>query len=164
MSNRSKKIFLALSIVIPFLLYCAYYYGMMIKNAPYKFSEFESLTFNYGTGDSLINQYNSKTTYFQYLDDRDSLIKTKVKLNKADLIHLHRRAASLGFWDFPSEIVNTEKSNAPRYVIELSYERKSKRVLIDMGYNGNPKLKDAARRLIQEINVTLNNAQDRMPK
>lgn len=164
MSNRSKKIYLALSIVVPFLIYCFYYYGMMIKNAPYKFSEFESLTFNYGLGDSLVNQYNSKTAHYQYLTESDSLIVTKVKLSKNDLLYLHRKAASLGFWDFPSEIVNTEKSNAPHYLIELNYERKSKKVLVDLSYNGNPKLLDAARRLIQEITTTLNNAQSRMPK
>ena len=77
MSNKSKKIFLALSIVVPFLLYCFYYYGMMVKNAPYKFSEFESITFKYGLGDSLINQYSSTTNTYQYLNEKDSLIKKK---------------------------------------------------------------------------------------
>ena len=93
MSTKSKKIFLALSIIIPFLIYCFYYYGMMVKNAPYKFSEFESLTFKYGLGDSLVNQYNSKTALYQYVNENDSLIKKKVKLSKDDLLVLHRQAA-----------------------------------------------------------------------
>ena len=110
MTIKQKKIFLALSIIVPFLLYCFYYYGMMVKNAPYKFSEFESLTFKYGIGDSLVNQYNSKTAIYQYVNDKDSLIRKKVKLTKDDLLILHRRAAQLGFWDFPSQIVNQEES------------------------------------------------------
>ncbi len=166
MSTKSKKIFLALSIIIPFLIYCFYYYGMMVKNAPYKFSEFESLTFKYGLGDSLVNQYNSKTALYQYVNENDSLIKKKVKLSKDDLLVLHRRAAQLGFWNFPSKIVNEGQplKNTPHYYIELSYKKKSKNVLFDLDYNGDPKLKDAVRRLIEEVSNTINDAEDRQKR
>jgi hypothetical protein len=166
MTNKSKKIFLALSVIVPFMLYCFYYYGMMVKNAPYKFSEFESLTFKYGPGDSLINQYESKTHHYQFVTKADSLVKKKVKLTKDDLLYLHRKAAQLGFWDFPSEVTNTEESSnpsSPRYYIELKYQRKTKKVLFDSDYNGDPKLKDAVRLLIEEIDRTISDAEDRMP-
>lgn len=166
MTNKSKKIFLALSVIVPFMLYCFYYYGMMVKNAPYKFSEFESLTFKYGAGNNLINQYDSRTQNYQYVTKTDSLIKKKVKLTKDDLLYLHRKAAQLGFWDFPSEVLNTsETSNSasPRYYIELKYQRKTKTVLFDRDYNGDVKLKDAVRILIEEIDRTINDAEDRYP-
>jgi hypothetical protein len=140
---------------------------MMVKNAPYKFSEFESITFNYGLGDSLINKYNSATNTYQYLNDRDSLIKKNVKLTKDDLLYLHRKAADLGFWNFPSQIINStegKKKNTPHYYIEFKYKRKTKQVLFDLEYNGDPKLKDAVRRLIEEISNTINEAEARMPK
>jgi hypothetical protein len=145
-----------MSIIVPFLLYCFYYYGMMIKNAPYKFADFDSITFNYGTGDSLLNKYDSKTMDYQYLNSRDSLIKSRLKLNKDDLLYLHRKAAELGFWDFPSNMVNKDTSlrkgiQAPRYYIEYKYKRKSKRVLFDASYNGKAELVDAAQRLVKEI-------------
>jgi hypothetical protein len=168
MSDRTKKIFLALSIIVPFMLYCIYYYAGMIKNAPYKFSEFESITFKYGLGDSLVNQYDSKTGNYQYLNERDSLIKTHVKLNKDDLLYLHRKAADLGFWDFPEQITSSDginkTSQSPRYFLEYKYQRKTKQVLFDLDYNGNPKLKDAARILIEEISRTINDAEDRTRK
>ena len=167
MSDRSKKIFLALSIIVPVLIYCIYYYGMMIKNAPYKFSEFESITFKYGLGDSLVNQYDSKTGNYQYLNQNDSLVKTYVKLRKDDLLYLHRKAADLGFWNFPKEIVPDEsapKRNSPRYYLEFKYQRKTKQVLFDLDYNGDMKLKDAARILIEEVSRTINDAQDRTGK
>ncbi|MFD2164075.1 hypothetical protein ACFSJU_16825 [Paradesertivirga mongoliensis] len=163
MSNRSKKIFLALSVVVPFLIYCFYYYGMMVKNAPYKFSEFESFTFKYGLGDSLVNQYDSKTAQYQYVTDKDSLVKKKVKLSKDQLLYLHRKAAQLGFWNFPSEIVNSEETsrpNSPHYYIEFNYERKTKKVLFDLDFNGDPKLKDAVRHLIEELSSMINDAED----
>jgi hypothetical protein len=164
MSDRSKKIFLALSIIVPFAIYCIYYYGIMVKNAPYKFSEFESVTFKYGIGDSLVNQYDSKTGNYQYLDQNDSLIKTHVKLRKDDLLYLHRKAADLGFWNFPKEITNSSndgRRTSPRYYLEFKYQRKAKQILFDIDFNGDPKLKDAARILIEEVSRTINDAEDR---
>ncbi|WP_374164117.1 hypothetical protein [Arcticibacter sp. MXS-1] len=167
MSDKGKKIFLALSIVVPFLIYCVYYYGMMVKNAPYKFAEFESLTFKYGEGDSLVNQYDSKTRSYQYLNDRDSLIKKQVKLTKDDLLFLHRKAVEYGFWDFPSDLTVAEGAGGargPRYYLEYKYKRKSKKVTFDVNYNGNPKLKDAVRGLIETVDKTINTAEDRGKK
>lgn len=164
MSDRGKKIFLALSIAVPFLIYCVYYYGMMVKNAPYKFSEFESLTFKYGLGDSLINRYDSKTGHYQYLNERDSLVKKRVKLTKDDLLYLHRKAAEYGFWDYPSELNGPELAkgqSSPHYYLEFRYKRKTKKIMFDLNYNGNPKLKDAVRELIEIVSKTINTAEAR---
>jgi hypothetical protein len=128
MSDRAKKIFLVLTIVVPFLMYCVYYYGRMIKNAPYKFTEFKSFVIKYGTSDSMVNKYNSLTGEYQYLNRRDSLIKMKLLLTKSDLLYLHRKAAELGFWDFPGLETNSDsakfKGAKPlRYYIEFNYRR-----------------------------------------
>ncbi|WP_083256916.1 hypothetical protein [Arcticibacter eurypsychrophilus] len=164
MKDRGKKIFLAASVIVPFMLYCGYYYGMMVKNAPYKFSEFESFTYRYGTGDSLLNQYDSKTQNYQYIDSDDSLVKTKLKLTKDDLLYLHRKATDYGFWDFPTQIRGRKDQagvNSPHYYIKFKYKRKSKEVYFDLNYDGNPKLKDAVRVLIETINKSLDEAQAR---
>ena len=165
MSERGKRIFLIICIVVPFVLYCVYYYSIMIKNAPYKFSEFESITFNYGLGDSLINRYNSTTGDYQYVNERDSLIKSKVKLTKDDLLYLHRKAADMGFWDFPEKITGEGQpgynKNSPHYYLEFKYQRKTKKILFDTEYNQNDKIKDAARQLIDEVSKTLSDAEDR---
>ena len=165
MSDRSKKIFLAIAIILPFLVYCVYYYGVMIKNAPYKFTEFDSITLKYGTGDSLVNQYNSKTGKYVYLDNRDSLVVKNVRLNKDDLLYLHRKAVTLGFWDFPEQLSGSATAerhqNIPRYYLEYKYQRKSKKLLFDADFNGDPKLKGAAKLLIDEVQKTLKDAEDR---
>ncbi len=168
MQNRGKKIFLLLTITVPFLFYCLYYYGMMVKNAPYKFVEFESLVFQYGESDNLINKYNSKTGEYQYLNSNDSLIKKTLRLNKDDLLYLHRKAADLGFWDFPSQSLGDTASRngvkPPRYLIEFNYQRKSKKVLFDASFNGPAKLKDANERLIREIMNVLADKEARQKK
>jgi hypothetical protein len=165
MSERGKKIFLAICIITPFLLYCVYYYSIMVKNAPYRFADFESITFKYGLGDSLINTYYSKTGAYQYADSRDSLIKTTVRLKKDDLLYLHRKAAEQGFWNFPDEISTRDypnkSKNSPHYYLEFKYKDKTKHVLYDAQNNENPKLNDAAKSLITEISNMINDARDR---
>lgn len=162
MTTKSKKVFLVMSIVVPFMAYCLYYYGMMIKNAPYKFSEFQSLHFEYGYGDTLNNIYDSKTGEYQFINRRDSLVKINMKLNKDDLLYLHRKAADLGFWDFPANELNPSvKGKVPRFLIQFNYLRKSKKVMFDASFDGDPKLKDANERLITEIRKILNDAEAR---
>lgn len=163
MSNRAKKIFLLLSVAVPFLLYCVYYYGMMVKNAPYKFAEFESLKLEYGYNDSLLNKYNSATGDYQFVNRRDSVVKMHMNLSKDDLLYLHRKAAELGYWDFPAnETKQDPKERSMRYIIEFKYKRKTKRVVFDDAFNGNDKLKDANERLIKEIQKKLDENEARL--
>lgn len=156
MDSRFKRIFLMSTVIVPFVAYCVYYYAGVLKNAPYKFTEFESIDLQYGPGDSLVNKYNSKTGAYQYMDARDSLVKMNLHLPKTQLLYLHRKAAEMGFWDFPSvEMGDTtikRKGMKPlRYLIEFKYKRKTKKVLYDESFNGDPKLKDANRQLVTEI-------------
>ena len=169
MSNKSKKLFLIFSITVPFLVYCVYYYGMILKDAPYKFTEFKSMVFQYGPGDSLINKYNSATGEYQYVNKRDSLIKMHLYLNKSELLYLHRKAGDLGFWDFPSNELNTDTTNLkgvkpPRFLIQFNYRRKSKTVKFDANNAGPLKLIEANQIMIKEIQKVLNEAEDREKK
>jgi hypothetical protein len=165
MSDRGKKIFLLVCIIVPFIVYCVYYYSIMIRNAPYKFAEFESIHFSYGLGDSLVNRFDSKTGDYQYVNTRDSLVKKHVKLTKDDLLYLHRKAVDMGFWNMPEKLSGEGKpgynKNAPHYYLEFNYQRKSKHVLFDTEYIQNDKIKDAIRQLIDEVSKTINDAEDR---
>lgn len=165
MSKRAKVIFLSLSIFGSFLIYCVYYYSNMIKNAPFRSYDLESIVFKYGEGDNLVNQFDSRTGIYQYLNDRDSLVSTNVKLNKNDFIYIHHKAAALGFWDFPEDMTQTNDPEASKtslhYYVEFNYKEKSKKMLMDVNYNGNPKLTEAAKSLIGEVERLLKDAQDR---
>ncbi len=168
MTDRGKRIFLAICIVVPFLVYCVYYYGIMIKNAPYKFAEMQSIRLQYGLGDSLINQFNSKTGEYQYLNDRDSLVKTNVKLSKDDLLYLHRKAAELGFWNFPPDMRSSSEQPStklvPHYYLEFVYQRKVKKIDFDLNYAGDPKLLEAAKTLVETVNTAIHDAEERQRK
>lgn len=160
MRPLTRKIFLIMTVIVPFVAYCVYYYAGVFKNAPYKFTEFVSIDFQYGTGDSLINKFNSRTGKYQFVDGRDSLVKMDLHLPKEELLYLHRKAAELGFWDFPEvemgdTTIRRNGMKPPRYLIEFKYKRKTKRVLYDASYNSDLKLKDANEQLIKEINKVL---------
>jgi hypothetical protein len=145
------------------------YYNSIFKEAPYDFSELKSIVFKYGVKDSLVNQYNSATGEYRYLNRSDSLVKTTVYLTATDLLYLHRKAAELGFWDFPVNEVNTDTTNTngvkqQEYLIEFNYQHKSKTVLFSANYDGQQQLVEANRVLIKEIQGVLATAEARQKK
>ncbi len=161
MSDKGKKIFLIICITVPFLLYCVYYYSIMIKNAPYKFVEFENLSLKASVGGQLDKSFSSKTGNYEYINTSDSLIRQKVKLSKDDLLYLHRKAADLGFWNWPEEMIGDTSGKSPRYYIEYEYERKKKIVEVDAAYQGDMRLKEASLELIKTIDLAISDAADR---
>lgn len=168
MSNRGKKIFLALTIVVPFLIYCVVYYTPMFRNAPFKLKEFESIDFKWGMGNNLENSYNSATGDYQYVNGQDSLIKTNVKLRKDDILYLHSKASELGFWNFPDVLANRgtdlDSSKVLRYVIQFNYKKKSKTVIYLTDYNEIPKLKGLAEQMKTLLLQSINDAEERYGK
>ncbi|WP_017259190.1 hypothetical protein [Pedobacter arcticus] len=133
----------------------------MIKNAPFKFAEFENITIKAGSGGYFDKIFSSKTGDYEYINNQDSLVKQKVKLSKDDLLYLHRKAVDLGFWNMSKDMIADTSGKSPRYFIEYDYQRKKKIVEIDAAYNGDMKVKGAALELIETINKTINIAADK---
>lgn len=163
MKKRTKTIFLGLCIIGSFFIYCVFYYSNMLKNAPFRFSDFESIDIQYGLRDSMLNTYNSATQDYQYLNKNNEVVKEKLKLSNDDLLFLHRKAMEMGFWNVDDDMTTARQDSAqgakiPRYILEYKYKDKSKRVVLDADYPGNQKMKDAAKTTIEKvldrINVT----------
>lgn len=165
MTNKAKKIYLALTIVVPFLIYSGFYYMPMLRNAPFKSTEFVSIEYKWGPGNNLENSYNSATGEYHYKDTRDSLIKTNVKLRQNDIIYLHGKAHELGFWNFPELIANPgtdlDSSKVLRYVIRFNYKRKSKEVVFVSDFHEPAKLRDLAKQMTKLIEQSINAAEQR---
>lgn len=167
MSDRAKKIFLGICIIVPFFLYCFYYYSIMLKNAPYRFSDFENIVLKYGTSDELTNQFDTRTGVFQYMNSQDSLVIDTIRLRKDDLLYLHRKAAELGFWNLPDDMTTSERTTqggeVPRFYLQFNYLEKSKEVTLDADYPGNPKMTGTAKAVIDEVRRVMSDAQSRNP-
>lgn len=156
MSDKGKRIFLAICIIVPFIIYCAVYYSSMIKNAPYRYSDFESLEITYGTPGEMVNKFNSKTQEYQYLTKDNELIKQPLKMRDDDLLYLHRKAMELGFWNVDDDMTtvrqdSTQGKEVPRYILKYTYKEKSKEVTLDADYADNSKMKDAAKSTIDAV-------------
>ncbi len=164
MSDRTKKIFLAICIIFPFLLYCFYYYSQMFKNAPFRFADFESIVLKYGEGDDLINQFDSETGIYQYINTRDSMVVDTVRLRKDDVQYLHGKATQLGFWNLPDDMTSGEPDStklAARFYLQFNYKEKSKEVTLDADFNGNSKMRDVAKTMVDEAMRVVNDARIR---
>lgn len=168
MSTKTKKIFLLLTIVVPFLVYCVIYYTPMLRNAPFRSDEFVSFQYQWGAGNDLVNSYDSATGDYQFLNRNDSLIKTNVKLRPNDIIYLHNKANELGYWNFPDVIANAgtdlEKSKVLRYVFTFNYKRKTKKVIYLTDYTEIPKLENVAGQMKRLIEKTIGDAEERYNK
>ena len=165
MTSKGKKIFLALTIVVPFMIYCVVYYTPMLRNAPFKSKEFVSLQFKWGVGPVLENSYDSATGEYQYVDTRDSLVKVNFKLRKNDIMYLHSKANELGLWNFPEVIANTgadlKSPKVLRYELQFNYQKKSKKVIYMTDYTEIPKLRDVAGQMVKLISQSINEAEER---
>jgi hypothetical protein len=138
----------------------------MIKNAPFRFSDFESIEITYGTPDEMLNTYNSKTQVYKYLTKEDSLITTSLKMRDDDLLYLHRKAQELGFWNVDDNMTTrrnnpSEGNDVPRFILKFTYTEKSKEVTLDADYPGNPKMKDAAKSTIDAVMTMIAEVQAR---
>lgn len=166
MSNKGKKIFLALSIIVPMIIYCYIYYKPIIQNAPFRKNDFVSMQFSWGVKDTLENHYNSVTGDYQYVNSQDSTVKKKVFLKSDDILFMHSKANEIGLWNFPDTIgKKSAKSMAvPRYDMTFNYKEKSKHVVLYGDFDGNPKLLDAAVQMRKVIEETINQAEKRSGK
>lgn len=161
MSKRTKTIFLGLCIIGSFLIYCAYYYANMVKNAPFRYSDFEYIAIQYGTRDSMLNTYNSATQEYNYLNRNNEVVKKKLKLSSDDLLFLHRKAMEMGFWNVDDDMTTSrtdslDGKDIPRYILEYKYKEKGKKVTLDADYPGNQKMKDAAKTTIEKVLEMIN--------
>lgn len=168
MSSRGKKIFLASTIIIPFLIYAIVYYAPIIRNAPFKAKEFVSLEYKWGVGNNLENSYNSATGEYKYYNRNDSLIVTKLMLNERDKKFLDSNADEQGFWNLPDIVANSEadvqQSKALRYFMKFNYETKSKEVTYLSDFNGNPRMRGAAAQMQKVIEQKLVDLEERSKK
>lgn len=166
MSTRGKKIFLAITIIVPMIIYCYIYYKPIIQNAPFRKDDFVSMQFSYGLKDTLENNYDSKTGVYQYVNTKDSVVTKKFFLKSDDVLYMHRKANEIGLWNFPDTIgKKSDKSRlVPRYDITFNYKEKSKHVTVYGDFDGNPKLLDAAVQMRKIIQETLLQAEKRSGK
>jgi len=163
MKAQLKKNFsLIATVAVIVIIAVVGYYVIGLKKAPYAVASFESFTYKWGNGTVLENSYSSANGAYQYLNKRDSLIKTQVKLRANEIIFIHNRINELGFWSLPN-LIGKPSSNpkAPVYELQFNYNEKSKKIIIYSDFEGNPTLIDSAMHIQQVVQQVIDEAEAR---
>ena len=160
--NFKKNLSLIATLAVILIISLVGYYVISLKKAPYSVTDFESFTYKWGVGDSLLNSYSSKNGSYEYVNNRDSLIKTHVKLRANDIIFIHNKINELGLWSLP-EIIGkkVENSKSPVYDLQFIYKEKSKRILIYSDFDDNPQLLDSAMQIKNIVQQAIDEAESR---
>lgn len=138
------------------------YYMISLKKAPYDVADFDSFVYKWGIGPVLENSYSSINGDYQYLDNRDSLIKTKVKLRANDMIFIHNKINELGFWNLPSTIGKPNRNNKSLvFELQFKYKKKSKKITIYGDLDDNPGVLDSAIQIKNVLQKAIDEAEAR---
>lgn len=141
------------------------YYLIKLKQGPYRSSDFVSIEYKWGIGDTLVNSYNSATGHYQYLNNKDSLVTNQFKLRTNNKIFLHSKANELDFWNLPDVIAkpgaDLKSPKVLRYEMVFHYTDKTKKIILMSDYAEDPKIAEAATQLQQLVEQTIAEAEDR---
>ena len=157
-----KNISLIATLAVIVIMAVTGYYIISLKKSPYPVANFESFTYKWGVANVLENSYSSVNGDYHYLDNRDSLIKTQVKLSVNDIIYIHNKINELGFWNLPNSI-GKRSSNAKALVYELQfkYKEKSKKLTIYSDFAENLLLLDSAMKIKNVLQKAIDEAEGR---
>lgn len=165
MTSRGKKIFIVLTVVIPFLIYCVVYYQEKFRYANFKAKDFVSFEYKWGVGKNLENSYNSATGLYTYHDVKDSVVKKKLVLTAKDFKYLDSVADVQGFWNLPPVLANSEadlmNQKILRYNMKFTYKHGEQDVLFLFNYDITERKRSAAAQMQKEIEKLLIEAEKR---
>ena len=157
-----KNLSLIATIAVIVIMTIVGYYVISLKKAPYPVSSFQYFTYKWGTAEKLENTYVSSTGEYHYLDNRDSLIKTQVKLRSNDIIFIHNKANELGIWKLPN-VVGKQSMNtkSPTYELQFHYKEKTKKITVYSGSDDHPQQLDSAMQIVRIVRQAIDQAEGR---
>ncbi|RZL45501.1 MAG: hypothetical protein EOP00_17305 [Pedobacter sp.] len=166
--NLKKNVSLIATVAVILIVGIGGYYLINLKQSEYPVSTFVSLSYKWGVGDTLANSYDSATGDYQYLDNRDSLIRKKLTLRANNIIFIHSKANELGLWQLPEVIANKnadlKSAKVLRYEMVFNYENKSKKIIFLTDYDENMPVGLAAAELQKVVKQTIDEVEDRYSK
>lgn len=132
-----RKLFVVFSIVVPFIVYCVYYYASIIRHAPFRYDQFQKLeyrTYRFGKVRSILN---SETGEYSYYNRKDSLVHRHIVLTPAEMKEIHEKMRDILFWDMPKvsgDSTQKHRNDVLLVYIKADYKRASKTVWWQKNY------------------------------
>jgi len=132
-----RKLFVVFSIVVPFIVYCIYYYTTLIHHAPFRYDQFTKLEYRTYRNGKLRTLINSQTGEYTYYNRKDSLVHAHMDMNKASLKEIHEKMRDILFWDMPlvaGDSTQKHRADVTLVYIKADYQRASKTVWWQKNY------------------------------
>jgi len=153
MSDRFKRIYLFIMVVVPFVAYCGYYYWEMIRKAPFRFEDFRTIKVDYQAPDGRNTHLDVGAGAVAYALPQQGTMRDTVPFSREELQEFHRNLYTNNFFEMPHEMQN-EGSADPMtgvYTIEAVYAAKQYKVTYETNYRGDRRYKDKVERIISYI-------------
>lgn len=162
--NAKQKMILKLASVA-FIVIVGGYYIMKVRSGGKRAAAFVSLTYKWGVGDTLQNSYNSKTGEYQFLDQRDQLIKENFKLRTNNVIFMHSKINEQDLLNIPDTVANVgfdlKDTKVLRYEFSFVYDDTTKNIVYFTNYDKDPIIADKASALQKVVQQIITEAEER---
>lgn len=163
MTDKQKKLYLTIMVIVPFLLYSIYYYYQLIRKAPYQFAEFQSIQIHYQKPGLLGYRYDSSTGLYQYVEANGDTISKCLLFSVDTLQQFHRKLVEALFFDMPRQMQGkipalSGAETPPSYFLKANYARKSWQICWNKYYDGKQIYSERLARLKKYFEVRLTDA------
>lgn len=155
-------------LAVLFIVVAGGYFVMKMRSGGKRAASFVSLTYKWGVGDTLQNSYDSKTGEYQFIDQRDQLIKEKFKIRTNNVIFLHSKINEGDLLNIPDTVANAQANfkdpKVLRYEFKFVYDDTTKNVIYLTNYDGDPLIMSKANGLQKVVQQVVAEAEERFAK
>ena len=138
---------------------------MEVRSGGKRAAAFVSLTYKWGVGDTLQNSYNSKTGEYQFLDQRDQLVKENFKFRTNNVIFMHSKINEQDLLNIPDTVANVgfdlKDSKVLRYEFSFVYDDTTKNIVYFTNYDKDPIIRNKAIGLQKVVQQVITEAEER---
>ncbi|WP_113664179.1 hypothetical protein [Pedobacter nanyangensis] len=165
--NAKQKFILKIASVLIIVIVGGYYI-MKLRSGGKRAVAFVSLQYKWGVGDTLQNSYDSKTGHYQFLDQRDRLIKENFKLRTNNVIYLHSKIDEQDLLNIPDTVANANANlkdpKILRYEFQFVYDDTTRNIIYLTNYDKDPVTGNRAGALQKVVQQIISEAEERFAR
>jgi len=155
-------------VAVLFIVVAGAYFVMKMRSGGKKAASFVSLTYKWGVGDTLQNSYDSRTGAYQFVDQRDQLIREKFKIRTNNVIFLHSKINEQDLLNIPDTVANPKANlkdpKVLRYEFKFVYDDTTKNVIYLTSYDKDPIIRSKASSLQKLVQQIVTEAEERFAR
>lgn len=152
-------------VAVLFIIIVGGFYVMKMRSGGKKAASFVSLTYKWGVGDTLQNSYDSKTGNYQFIDQREQLIKENFKLRTNNIIFLHSKINEQDLLNIPDMVANPQANlkdpKVLRYEFKFVYDDTTKNIIYLTNYDKDLLISEKAKSLQKVVQQIITEAEER---